>query len=113
MNREDFLSFAFRKRLPYFRQKKKNKVYEYYNEIILDKKKEGGLEETDIIAEFGDIDDIAAKLLSEFPEAGKRQETADTPGESSQQSVWPYPAPSVYVPALQKRSAPLGPGSSY
>ena len=26
-------------------------------------KKEGGLEETDIIAEFGDIDDIAAKLF--------------------------------------------------
>lgn len=65
MMREDFLA-ALSQRIAALPADEKNTVYEYYNEIYLDKK-ENGMDEEEIIAEFGDIDEIAAKILSEYP----------------------------------------------
>lgn len=72
MNREDFLA-ALSERIQTMPTDEKNTVYEYYNEIILDKM-DSGMDEAEVIAEFGDLDDIAAKILSEYaPEAEEPQ----------------------------------------
>ena len=64
MNREDFLT-ALAERIQQLPTDEKNTVYEYYNEIILDKI-DSGMSEAEVVAELGDIDDIAAKILSEY-----------------------------------------------
>lgn len=66
MKRDDFFTLLSEKISP-LPAEERNKLYEYYNEIILDKK-DAGIDEDTIIASFGDIDEIAARVLSEYPE---------------------------------------------
>lgn len=85
MNREDFLTALSEKiaALPY---DEKNKIYEYYNEIILDKL-DAGMEEEEIIAAFGDIDEIAAKTLAEYlPEVPPDPQASPQAGQTVPQA---------------------------
>lgn len=66
MTREDFLE-KLSEKIIFLPTVEKNKAYEFYNEIILDKK-ECGMEEEEIIAGFGDIDEIAARIITEYQE---------------------------------------------
>ena len=100
MNREEFLSLLAEK-IAVLPTDEKNKVYEYYNEIILEKK-ESGEEEADIIAAFGDINDIATNLLSEFPDAAKQPEAA-VQQAAPPPTVWNVQPPLLYPPPPKKR----------
>ena len=100
MNREDFLS-ALSERIQALPADEKNTVYEYYNEIILDNM-DSGMDEAEVIAALGDIDDIAAKILSEYVPEPENTKEAVAP-----QSPQYIPNPGYYYnqpPIPPKRS---------
>lgn len=88
MKRDDFFTLLSEKISP-LPAEERNKLYEYYNEIILDKK-DAGIDEDTIIASFGDIDEIAARVLSEYPELKAGQQPVH-----HQQPVMPPNPPST------------------
>ena len=100
MNREDFLS-ALSERIQALPTDEKNTVYEYYNEIILDKM-DSGMDEAEVIAALGDIDEIAAKILSE-----SAPEPETVKGDAAPQGPQYPPEPGYYYtqpPMPPKRS---------
>lgn len=76
MNKEEFLKLL-RMKLKSLPRKERDGALEFYSELIRDGIDSGETEE-EVISRLGDIDSIAARIISESPSAGTRKRFSTT-----------------------------------
>ena len=108
MRRDEFMN-ALRQRIAPLPEGERDMAMDYYNEMIADKL-EAGMDEEEVIAQFGPVEEIADKLIAESEGGAKKEPSAPSAAESHPQmggqAPFTAPRPSYGAPPVGSCGAP-------